>query len=127
MPLTHLSLKVGKSAAYRAALQDGVYQALRETFDVPEGDRFMTVCEHAPSDFAFGPDYLSVARSENLVMVQITANNTRSVAQKKALYLSIAERLKRNPGLRSEDILINLIEVAPENWSLGHGLAQYAK
>ena len=29
-------------------------------------------------------------------------------------------------GLRPEDVFINLVEVAKENWSFGHGLAQYA-
>jgi 4-oxalocrotonate tautomerase len=58
--------------------------------------------------------------------VQITANNTRSVDQKKALFRRIADLLGQSPGLRPEDVFVNLIEVAKENWSLGHGLAQYA-
>jgi hypothetical protein len=28
--------------------------------------------------------------------------------------------------LQPEDIFINLVEVLPENWSLGHGVVQYA-
>jgi 4-oxalocrotonate tautomerase len=27
---------------------------------------------------------------------------------------------------RPDDVVINLVEVAKENWSFGHGLAQYA-
>ena len=40
MPLTRVSLRGGKPATYRKAILDGLYQAMRETFDVPEGDRF---------------------------------------------------------------------------------------
>ncbi len=40
MPLVRISLKKGKPAAYREAIAEGVYQALRETFNVPEGDSF---------------------------------------------------------------------------------------
>jgi hypothetical protein len=29
-------------------------------------------------------------------------------------------------GLRKEDVFINLVEVAKENWSFGNGEAQYA-
>jgi phenylpyruvate tautomerase PptA (4-oxalocrotonate tautomerase family) len=53
-------------------------------------------------------------------------SNTRTVAQKKALYRGIAERLAKNPGLRPQDVFINLVEVAKENWSFGEGQAQYA-
>ena len=42
MPLTRVSLRRGKPAAYRQAILDSLYQAMRETFGVPEDDRFMT-------------------------------------------------------------------------------------
>ena len=127
MPLTRVSLRGGKPAAYRKAILDGLYQAMRETFDVPEGDRFMTISEHDEPDFSYGADYLGIARSEDLIIIQLTVSNTRTVVQKKALYRRIVERLTANPGLRPEDILINLVEVLPENWSFGHGIAHYVK
>jgi 4-oxalocrotonate tautomerase len=127
MPLARVSLRRGKPAAYRKAILDGLYQAMRETFDVPEGDRFMTISEHDEPDFSYGADYLDIARSEDLVIIQLTVSNTRTVVQKKALYRRIVERLTANPGLRPEDVLINLVEVLPENWSFGHGIAHYVK
>jgi phenylpyruvate tautomerase PptA (4-oxalocrotonate tautomerase family) len=126
MPLTRVALRRGKPAAYRRAILDQLYEAMRETFAVPEGDRFMTLTEHDDSDFHYGADYLDIARSDDLVMIQITANDTRTLAQKRALYRRIAERLAENPGIRPEDVLISLVEVKRENWSFGHGLAQYA-
>ena len=127
MPLTRISLRNGKSPAFRKAILDGVYLAMRETFDVPEHDRFMTISEHDAADFDYGPDYLGIKRSDDLVIIQITSNNTRTTAKKKALFKAIAERLTKDPGLRPEDIFINLVEVLPENWSFGNGVAQYAK
>ena len=126
MPLTRVSLRRGKSPTYRQAILEGLYQAMRETFDVPEDDRFMTITEHDADTFSYGANYLGIQRSDDLVIIQITVSNTRPVAQKKALYRRIAERLTENPGLRPEDIFINLVEVLPENWSFGHGIAQYA-
>ncbi len=126
MPLVRVSLRRGKSTAYRRALQEGVYQALRATFNVPEDDRFMLLTEHDETDFDFGRHYLDIQRSDDLVIIQITVSDTRAVAQKQALYRDIAARLTKDPGLRAEDIFINLIEVKPENWSFGHGIAQYA-
>ncbi|MDB5619341.1 tautomerase family protein [Tardiphaga sp.] len=100
---------------------------MRETFDVPEGDRFMTVTEHDADDFVYGADYLGINRSDDLVMIQLTVSNTRPLEKKQALYRRIVERLGQNPGLRPEDVFINLVEVKPENWSFGMGEAQYVK
>lgn len=127
MPLARISLRRGKPAAYRKAIMDGLYQALRETFNVPEGDRFMLLTEHDQDDFVYDPSYLGIQRSDDLVYLQVTVSNTRPTAQKQKLYKRIVEKLTASPGLRPEDIFINLVEVLPENWSFGHGEAQYVK
>jgi 4-oxalocrotonate tautomerase len=126
MPLVRVSLREGKSDDLKRAIGDGVYRALRETFTVPEEDRFVTVSEHSESEFQFSKTYMDIARSDDLVILQITVSNTRSVEQKKALFARIVELLAQNPGLRKEDVFISLIEVAKENWSFGNGVAQYA-
>jgi 4-oxalocrotonate tautomerase len=126
MPLVRVSLRQGKSDDYKKAIGDGVYQALRETFTVPEEDRFVTVSEHSPSEFQFSKTYMDIARSDDLVILQITVSNTRSIEQKKALFARIVELLSQKPGLRKEDVFINVLEVAKENWSFGNGVAQYA-
>jgi 4-oxalocrotonate tautomerase len=126
MPLSRISLRKGKSAQYRQAILDGVYLAMRETFDVPEDDRFMIVTEHVDGDLVYGPHYLGIDRSDDLVIIQLTVSNTRPLEKKRALYRQIVERLGESPGVRPQDVFINLVEVAKENWSFGHGVAQYA-
>lgn len=126
MPLLHISLRAGKPEAYRQAIFDGLYRAMRETFDVPEDDQFMVVTEHDAANFRYSASYLGVARSDDLVLIRITANDTRTLDRKKALFRRIAELLGESPGIRPEDVFVSLVEVAKENWSLGHGLAQYA-
>ncbi|QDI80043.1 tautomerase family protein [Methylorubrum populi] len=126
MPLAHIAMRAGKSDAYKQAIFDGLYRALREAFDVPEDDQFMIITEHDAASFRYGKSYLGIARTDDLVFIQITANNTRSVEQKKVLFRRVAELLGEAPGLRSEDVFVNLVEVTKENWSFGNGLAQYA-
>ena len=125
MPLVRVSLRRGKPAAYRKAILDGIYGAMISTFNVPNDDRFMVINEHDEPDFSYSPTYMNISRSDDLILIQLTASNTRNVAQKKALFRQIAENLKANPGVRPEDIFINLVEVLPENWSFGNGIAQY--
>ena len=126
MPLLHISLRTGKPETYRQAIFDSLYRAMRETFNVPEGDQFMTISEHDAANFRYGASFLGIARSDDLVFIQITANNTRTLDQKKVLFRRIAALLGESPGIRPEDVFVNLVEVAKENWSLGNGLAQYA-
>ncbi len=126
MPLTRISLRRGKPAAYRAAVAESIYQAMRDAFEVPEDDKFMIVTEHDGGDFIYGATYMDIARSDDLTIIQITVSNTRSLEQKKALFKRITERLAQNPGVRPKDVFINLLEVTKENWSFGNGVAQYA-
>jgi 4-oxalocrotonate tautomerase len=93
MPLARISMKKGTSAEYRKAIMDGLYAAMRETFNVPEDDRFMVIHQHEDGEFDFGADYLGIQRTDRLVLIQLTVNNTRTVEQKKALYSAIAARL----------------------------------
>ena len=58
--------------------------------------------------------------------IQITVFNTRTVEQKTALFRRMAELLGKSPGIRPEDVFVLVLEAAKENWSVGHGLAQFA-
>jgi 4-oxalocrotonate tautomerase len=125
MPLLHISLRAGKPEAYRQAIFNGLYRAMRETLSVPEGDQFMTISEHDAANFRYGAAF-GIDRSDDLVFIQITVFNTRTAEQKKALFRRIAELLGESPGIRSEHVFVNVLEAAKENWSVGHRLAQFA-
>jgi len=125
MPLIHISLRAGKPEAYRQAIFDSLYRAMRDALSVPEDDQFMTISEYDAANFRYGNAY-GVARSADVVYIQITVFNTRTAEQKKALFRRIAELLGKKPGIRAEDVFVNIVDAAKENWSVGHGLAQFA-
>jgi phenylpyruvate tautomerase PptA (4-oxalocrotonate tautomerase family) len=127
MPLVRIDHPAGKPSSFRRAISQGVYQAMRDTFDVPVDDLFQVLSESGPGTELVRPEeYLGIKYSDDLTFIQVTCNDTRTVDQKKALYAAIADNLVENPGLRREDIFINLVEVKKENWSFGNGIAQYA-
>jgi phenylpyruvate tautomerase PptA (4-oxalocrotonate tautomerase family) len=125
MPLVRIDLRKGKDATYRQEIGRVVYDAL-VSVGVPKNDRFQVIGEHEADSFLFDPDYLGIHRSDDLVIIQITWNEGRSVDQKQALYKAIADGLDAAVGLQREDVFINLIEVKKENWSFGNGEARYA-
>ena len=125
MPLVRIDLRKGKDLSYRQELGRVVYEAM-VAVGVPANDRFQVVSEHDADNFLFDPGYLGIDRSDDLVIIQITWNEVRTVDQKKALYKAIADGLGKAPGIRPEDVFINLVDVRFENWSVGKGEAQYA-
>lgn len=126
MPLVRISLREGKPETYRRAVGEAVHRAMVETINVPALDRFQVITEHTPSGLIYDPAYLGINRTVDVIFVQITLNAGRTVEQKRALYVRIVALLAENPGVRPQDVLINLIEVPRENWSFGNGEAQYA-
>ena len=125
MRLVRIDLRKGKQASYREAISRIVHEALVGV-GVPKDDRFQLISEHDSENFVFDPNYLDIRRTENLVIIQITWNEGRTVEQKKALYKAIADGLAATLSLRREDVFIVLVEVKKENWSFGNGVAQYA-
>jgi 4-oxalocrotonate tautomerase len=125
MPLVKIHLRKGKSPEYIRAVADGVHEALVTHANVPADDRFQLICEYAADDIIAHPSYAGVTRTEDLIVIEITLNAGRTLEIKKELYAGIARRLQLDPGVRTDDVLVNLIEVAKENWSFGRGLATY--
>lgn len=125
MPLVRIDLIKGKSDAYRRGVGDAVYRALLG-IGAPVDDRFQIVTEHEPNGLMYARSYLGIERTDDLMVIQITLVEGRSVDQKRALYQALADDLHETLALRREDLFVNLIEVAKENWSFGNGIAQYA-
>ena len=126
MPLVRIDLRAGRSVEFRRAVADAVYQAMTEAGNVPNGDRFQVITEHDADGLRYDASYLGVARSDEIIIIQITLNAGRTLEVKKALYGRIAELLHQI-GVRKEDVFVNLVEVPKENWSFGDGIAQYAQ
>jgi 4-oxalocrotonate tautomerase len=126
MPLVRIALRKGKSPEFRRALADSIHRAMVETIQIPEQDRFQVITEHDDSGLIYDPSYLGISRTDGVVLVQITLTAGRTLEVRKALFARIAQLLRESPGIRPEDVFVNLVEVAKENWSFGNGIAQYA-
>ena len=77
-----------------------------------------------PEGLIYDRTYLGIQRSDKIVLVQITISTGRKPQQKRKLFQRMAEILAESPGLKPQDLVINLVEVAWENWSFGKGEAQ---
>jgi 4-oxalocrotonate tautomerase len=126
MPLQRISVVAGKDSSYRRAVADAVHRALVEAVGVPAEDRFQILTEHTAETLICAPRYLGIEHGASPVFIQITLNRGRTLAQKQALYARLAELLHETAGVPRGDVIVNLVEVAKEDWSFGDGIAQYA-
>ena len=94
---------------------------------IPAKYRFQVITEYKAGDLIYDADYLHLKPSDKIVFVQITLSTGRKPGQKRVLFKRMAELLAKSPGLRPQDLLINLLEVSWDNWSFGNGEAQYQK
>ncbi|MBB4566451.1 tautomerase family protein [Rhizobium leucaenae] len=124
MPFTRISLLRGKSPEYLQALSDNFHRAMVETFDVPPTDRFQEIHQLEPNELIFDRTYLGGPRSDNYVFFQITIGKPRSTELKKAFYRRLVALLADAPGLRPEDVMINIVTTTREDWSFADGIAQ---
>jgi len=126
MPLVRIDVLPGRTPEQLRAIADGVHRALIEAIGIPEADRFQVLSQNTRDSLWFDPGYLGIRRTEGVVFVQITMSSGRTLQQKQALFAATARNLSTDPGVRPEDVFVNLVEVAKENWSFGNGIAQYA-
>lgn len=123
MPLIQIHLMKGKTPKYIAALQEGIHQALKAAWKIPDNDRFQTVAEYKKSHFYFDKTIWGVKRSDDLVLIYITSIK-RTLAMKRKLYKELVKVLGQSPGVRKEDVFVSIVQVDLENWSFGNGIAQ---
>ncbi len=125
MPFVRISFKPERPAAVRRAIADTIHRALVSALGVPVGDRFQVLTTHG-EDLIYDPGYLGMARTDEVVFIQVFMATGRTVEQKKGLFKALAAGLADDHGLSEDDVFVNLVELARENWSFGRGVAQYA-
>jgi 4-oxalocrotonate tautomerase len=125
MPLVRIDLLEGKTAEFHSQVGQIIYDSMLQEFGVPKDDRFQIITQHSGIELLFDRNYLGVHRSDDCIFIQITLNSGRTVEMKQGFYKAVADALHKQLKVRREDVFINLVEVAKENWSFGNGEAQY--
>lgn len=126
MPLVTLTLRKGRSAAFKSGILDAVHGALVSS-GVPATDRFQRVIELEPEDFRFDPEYpdLQSPRTANFILIEILWSVGRSVKVRKQLLQALMTSLSQQ-GLQPEEVMVCFKETAWENWSFGGGRLLHA-
>jgi hypothetical protein len=127
MPLVRID--IGNNAAPELAqiVSDVVYVAMTEIAKVPKHDKFQIITRHAAGQLIYPSEgYLGIDYTPDIIFIQVFWVAGRSTDVKKAFYRKIVDDLHARAGVRKQDVFINLIDSAREDWSFGNGEMQYA-
>ena len=120
MPLVTVTLRAGRTPAFKHAVLDGVHRALVAS-GVPEADRFQRVLELSAEDFRFDARYpdLEADRTADFVLIEVLWSVGRSVKIKRSVIADIVGALRIEPGLDPEHVMVVFKETQWENWAFG--------
>jgi hypothetical protein len=124
MPLLRFDLIEGRSESEIRKLLDVTHQVLLETPKVPKHDRYQIVHEHKRSRMVIEDTGLGFARSDKTIALQVTSR-PRHREMKQAFYGLLVERLSSSCGIPPQDVVVNFVTNADEDWSFGMGRAQF--
>ena len=99
----------------------GIHSALVEGIGMPQDELFNLGQDYDPADFFYSRSFNGIARSDNVVMVEITMRRGRSDAMKTALYAAITRNLEQDAQINPQDVLIFMHENDHSDWSVGNG------
>ncbi|WP_422777035.1 tautomerase family protein [Pseudomonas mediterranea] len=121
MPFVRTAVIKGTSPQQRQHIVNGIHQALVESIGMPEDELFNLVTDYDPEQFFYSRTFNGIARSDKLVVIEITLRRGRSDAMKRDLYKKIADHLGAQAQVRPQDIFIFMHENDYSDWSVGLG------
>jgi hypothetical protein len=124
MPLLRFDLIEGRSESDVRKILDATHEVLFETLKVPKHDRYQVVHEHKRSCMIVEDTGLGFVRSDHMLLLQVTSR-PRSREMKENFYRLLVERLAARCGISPDDVIVNFVTNADEDWSFGRGRAQF--
>ena len=124
MPLVTVHLVRGRTPEAVRGVLDAVHSAVVHGFEVPDRDRYQVVHQHAPDELVVEDTGLGIERTAAVVLVQVVSRR-RERAKKEAFYRLLVAELESRCGVAPSDVVASVVENSDDDWSFGHGRAQF--
>ncbi len=121
MPFVRTAVHRDTSADIKSAIARGIHDALVTSIGMPESELFNLVSAYDPDTFFYDRTFNGIARSDRLVVVEITMRRGRSDAMKSTLYAAITDNLTTGAAVSPKDVFIFMHENDYSDWSVGNG------
>ncbi len=122
MPFVRTEVPKGTGALRKQQIVQGIHDALVEGIGMPKDELFNRVSDYEAGDFFYDRSFNGIARSDSLIVVEITMRRGRSDAMKRDLYAAIVRNLQGRAGVAPRDVFIFMHENDYSDWSVGNGV-----
>jgi 4-oxalocrotonate tautomerase len=124
MPLLYVDVIEGRTPSEVRTLLDAIHDAVVDAFGVPERDRYQVVHTHPAREIVAEDTGLGIDRSSRLVVVHVVSRR-RTREMKEKFYELLASNLADRCAVDPADLIVSITENGDEDWSFGHGRAQF--
>lgn len=122
MPFVRTAVPRGIDKSRKYQIVQRIHDALVAGIGMPQDELFNLVTEYGEGEFFYDRRFNGIARSDQLIVVEITMRRGRSDAMKRDLYAAIARNLEQNAAVSPKDIFIFMHENDYSDWSVGNGV-----
>ena len=124
MPLIKFHVLKGRNPREIDRLLDVAHRAMVSAFEVPDRDRYQILTEHEPSHFKALDTGLDLPRTNKFLLLEVISR-PRSRAEKLVFYETLCRSLERECDMSGSDLMVSFVQNGDEDWSFGHGRAQF--
>lgn len=122
MPFVRTAVPSGLEPSRKEKIVLGIHEALVESIGMPSDELFNLVQDYRNDEFYYDKTFNGIARSNQLIVVEITMRRGRSDAMKRALYAAITRNLEAAASVSPKDVFIFMHENDYSDWSVGNGV-----
>ncbi|MCY1707259.1 tautomerase family protein [Pannonibacter sp. SL95] len=122
MPFVRTAIPKGTDTLHKQQIVQGIHDALVESIGMPKDELFNLVTQYSDDEFFYDRGFNGIARSDRLIVVEITMRRGRSDAMKRDLYAAITRNLAGSAAVSPKDVFIYLHENDYSDWSVGNGV-----
>tara|TARA_B110000971_G_scaffold198769_1_gene215598 strand:- start:2031 stop:2396 length:366 start_codon:yes stop_codon:yes gene_type:complete len=119
MPFVTVNILEGKSKEYIKKISDSINEAVIETMDFPDDDRYQVINQLSDDSLQYQ------GREEDRVMMHLVMRSGRSNKKKQAFYKKVVVYLNHRLQIKPENVFITITENHDIDFSFKDGVAQF--
>ena len=121
MAIVRIDFSKRQPPGFAQKIATAVNSAMQKVLNIPAKENFIVCQAHDVEMLLHDPDNVNAGHLAGIVFIQITLNQGRSPELKSAFFARLHQDIYEATTLRPEEVYINLVEVARENWAFGPG------
>ena len=119
LAIVRVDFAAKRPTGFAVAVARSINITMQTVLGVPPSENYVVCQEHPEGSILHAPGDCPPERLDQLVFIQITLNQGRGAELKKDFFRKLTQALVLTGFAQAENVFINLVEVARENWSFG--------